>query len=687
MMKKIAAFSAIILIYALSAAAFDFSSVSSDTKRVEFESGFARYDQQKGEIYLSTQVTVRQINDEDILLKKIMSDQMLVKTSESLILMDSPFEMHDSTGIIKAGRGYYDYSKNEGEIKNGVFNMGRFILRGRQIKVRDGSYSYRKASVTTCDLPDPHYRIGAYKITLVPGRYFIAYSTVFYLGKIPVFYFPVVYKPLGEGTPVLSQFYPGYDERNGFYIKSNYIYKFNRYTRLKAFLDYFSRRGLGTGTEADYYKPDKNITSLSFYRIKEYGDKSERWGLNGGIWHSFKNEKHDAYLQTYARLLSDPGFNNDFFRSNPFAVTSDKQAGAAFTYNARKTNTRLSYYTRYVSTDSDTSFYHAYETAPRLDFQTVPMRVMGSPFLNSWNFYAENVKDATPYYQSRLYGAWNVSMPVKIYKTFNFYPEAFYYQNLYFSTSSHNSDEWIGRYGTKLNLRKSNDWGSLDLTFYSLRRNRPNKTELDRKAPDEGVENQELNFSAFWIRSSNSYMRFSSGYDFKNYKVEPGFRKRIFPLTVETYFSAAGREIFLQDSYDLDKGNKSFISQLNLGGEKEYFNFGLANYSSDRSKWIVSNGIGMVPPIPGRWRTELTLRYFVDSADGRLKTSFFEKSAVIYKDFHDFRTRFNIRVRRGVKEFFVYLTLKMNDSYRNDEMSQKADYFWRPWRKPGEPRD
>ncbi|MEW5950793.1 MAG: hypothetical protein AB1637_02770 [Elusimicrobiota bacterium] len=666
---------------------FDLSSVSSQTKRAEFESGFSSYDSKTGEIYLATSAVVRQIDSNDFILKKISSQEILVKSEEGKIIMKFPFIMEDSSGTIKAQSGYYDYLKNEGELKNGTFKLGRFILRGKSITVKEGKYSYKSASLTTCDMEEPHYRIGAHKILLSPGKYFLAYSTVFYLGKVPIFYFPFIYKPLGEGTPILSQFYPGYDERNGFYIKSNYIYKFNRYSRAKLFIDYFSKKGLGTGTEIDYYRPERNISSFSYYRIREYGDNSHRWGINGGMWHSFAMKDSSAYFQTYARLLSDPDFNNDFFRSNPFAVSSEKQAGAAFTYNASKTNTRLSYYVKYLSVNDNSSFVRAYETAPKLDFNTVPLKPFGVPFWNTWNFYIENAKNDTPYYQTSAYGAWTVSLPVKVYKSFNLYPSAFYYQNVYFSTSSAVSDSFIGRYGTRINARKTNSWGSLDLDFYSLRRNAQNKMRLDKTAADKGVEKQELSFSAFWIRSSASYLRFSGAYDLRDYPSSKNFADRFMPLSLEIYNSGKNKEIFFQDSYDLSSGNKSFISQLNFGDDKDYFGFGLANYDSDRTKWIVSNSIGFVPPIPGKWRAEIILRYWTDFSKEGFKAGFFEKSAVIYKEFHDFRTKFNIRVREGVKEFFVYLTLKMNDPYRKDELSSKADYFWRPWRKPGEPRD
>lgn len=673
--------------FAADAFSMDLLSISSQTKRLEFQSGFSYYDSKNGDVYLSTMVVIRQIDAGDFLTRKIASDEILIHSHYSTVVMKSPFVMEDSSTTIKAEKGYYDYSKNEGLLENGVFNFGRFIISSREIKVKDGLYSYRSASLTTCNLEAPHYHISAHKIYLLPGKYFVAYSTIFYLGRVPIFYFPIVYKPLGDGAVVLSQFYPGYDERNGFYVKSNYTYKFNKYSRAKVFLDYFSKKGVGMGTELDYYRPDRNISSISYYRINEYSREFERWGMNGGIWHSFNLKNGSAYLQTYARLLSDPKFNNDFFRSNPFAITSQKQAEAAFTYNSSKTNTRISYYTEYISSLDNLSFRHAYETAPRLDFNTSQIKIFNFPFWNTWSFYAENAKNDTPYYQNNLYGAWTVSMPVKIYKTFNFYPSIFYYQNVHISTSDAGRDIFIGRYGTNMNARKTNSWGSIDLNFHSIRRNAKNKMRLDKNSSDGGVEKQQLSLSVFKIRNSGSYLRFSSGYDLKDYNFKKDFYKRFLPFAAEIYSYSSRMEIFLYSSYDIASKNDSFISQVNFGGKEEYFGFGLSNYATKKNEWIVSNSFGLVPPLFRKWRIEGVLRFWADFSDNMVKSGFFEKSVAVYKDFHDFRAKFNFRTRKDVKEFFVYITLKMNDPYKNDEFSRQTNAFWRPWRKPIDVRD
>lgn len=664
---------------------------STSTNRVEFKSEYAMYSDSFSFVTLSTNVVVYHISSEDKLLKTIKTEYLEINLSSSQIKMSKPFIIEDSSGIIKANKGIYDYKNSKGEIYDGTVFMNRFIFRGKVIDIDKKKYTYKKAYVTTCDLEEPHYRIAATRIYLLPGKYFVAYNTFFYLGKIPVFYFPLIYKPLGEGTPVISQFYPGYDERNGFYVKSNYVYKFDKYTKLKMFLDYFSKKGWGTGLEMDYFKPEENKISISAYRIREYGMDKDRWGANGGTWLSLKKyqmtSSDNFYFQTYFRLLSDPEFNNSFFRSNPFAISSDKQASVGFTYKTAKTVTRLSSYVLYTSTNNNSSFTKTYQSMPKLDFQTIPIKFGKIPFFNTYSFSFENSMENTSYYQKKGDFSWNISKPVGIYKSISFYPNIFYRQNVKFSTSSNTSDIWVGRYGVDLNLRYSFSKADLDLQYYTLIRNEVNKLKKDKDSIDKGIEERYVSGSLFFIKNSSHYTRFYTKYDLKEYPYQKDFIERFYPFNVEFYRKIDRFELYVQDSYSLREGNKYFVAQINTGNDKEYFNMGLANYSENRKRYIFTNGIGFVPPLTKSWRAELNLKYSIDFSGKPVDFNFFDKEVILYKDFHDFKTRFNLRVRRGVKEFFVYLTLKMNDRYRRDEIDRQADEFWRPWRKEGDFRD
>ncbi len=452
------------------AAAYDLPS-STGTHRVNFQADRANLNENTRVIDLEGNVRLEEISADDKPLKLIRARSLTVDMDSRTVVSPSDFVMDDDTGTVYGKSGFVDYGAEKGLINDGRFLYRNFVFRGRSVEFEGSDYTYKRASLTSCDEEPPHYKLRASRIYLAPGRYFLAYNTVFFVGKVPVFYFPVIYKPMGGGTPFVTSFFPGYDERNGAYLKSNMVYRLDPETRLKAYLDYFSKRGLGTGAEFDYRRPEKNITNISAYRIREYGRETDRWGLNGGYWHNFNrfNESDSAqyYGQAYFRLLSDPAFNNDFFRTNPFAVSEDKQEGLAFTRKTNYTVLRVSASRRDVRSSVDTGkFVRDYEATPRLDFNTVPFGVLKLPVLNTFSGHFENAKESgVDYFQTKGRGVWTVSKTVPLSRNVILSPSVFYDQSVELSTAPRPDDAWVGRYGGALNLRYDRRWGSLDLCY------------------------------------------------------------------------------------------------------------------------------------------------------------------------------------------------------------------------------
>lgn len=681
------------LLAALPAGAYELPSASG-THRVRFDAEEAAFNEYTRVIDLKGGVKLEEVSPEGKILKLIRARDLSVNIASRTVISPADFVIDDDTGSIYGKSGFIDYSANTGVLNDAVFSHKNFIFRGRKVSFDPDGYVYKKASVTSCEEDPPHYKLRASRIHLAPGRYFLAYNTALFIGKVPVFYFPVIYRPVGGGTPFVSSFFPGYDERNGAYLKSNFAYKVNKETRVKVYLDYFAKRGLGTGGELDFRRPEKNVSNLSVYRIREYGESADRWGLNGGYWHSFNrfNESDPAqyYSQAYFRLLSDPAFNNDFFRTNPFAVSQDKQASLAFTRKTNYTVLRLSAYGRDTRSTDTLRFVREQEAAPRLDFNTVPFRVLKLPVLNSFSGYLESGKETgSPYYQKRGRGAWTVSRTVPLSRNVILSPSVFYDQSVAFSTASGLNDSWTGRYGASVNLRYDRLWGSMDLRYSHTTRTRSNSLSPDLRAADRGQETRSLAGDLFIMPASSRYFRARTSYDLRDY-YSARFKDRLTPLITEAYYAPRpSLEIYLQDSYSFNSSSGSFVAQVTAGGSETYLGAGLANYSTDPRAWVVGNTFGFRPWAGSRWRAEAVLRYrAVVSASGVEEFTFFEKALTLYRDFHDFRTRWDFKERAGgVKEFFFFVTLKMNDPSRKDDLEEKSRRFWRPWRQEGAQRD
>lgn len=82
--------------------------------------------------------------------------------------------------------------------------------------------AFKKGELTFCDDENPHWKIKASNIWLLPGGEFAFFNALLYIGNIPILYLPAFYYPKDELI-----FNPsfGYDSRTGYYVNTTtYIY-------------------------------------------------------------------------------------------------------------------------------------------------------------------------------------------------------------------------------------------------------------------------------------------------------------------------------------------------------------------------------------------------------------------------------------------------------------------------------
>lgn len=121
----------------------------------------------------------------------------------------------------------------------GVFDDGRVVqVKSDAINLPSGStlivasdifgrsesntITFKDGELTFCDDEDPHWRIKASRIWLLPGGEFAFLNARLFVGPVPVFYLPAFYYPKDEliFNPVF-----GYEKRTGYYIQTtSYLY-------------------------------------------------------------------------------------------------------------------------------------------------------------------------------------------------------------------------------------------------------------------------------------------------------------------------------------------------------------------------------------------------------------------------------------------------------------------------------
>jgi len=434
------------------------------------------------------------------------------------------------------------------------------------------------------------------------------------------------------------------------------------------------------------------------YYIRENGTANKRWGLTGGYWWNLHDTLSSGdgdgsiyYSQSQFRLVSDPYFNNDFFRSNPYAVSPDANASVAVVRQTRKTTLRASYIKQETMSGDD--FVKTYEARPRLDYNTAPFQLPKLPVLNTVTAYYESAQtQTTGYYLSQANARWTLDKSFYV-SGFGLAPSLFYDQTVQLSPYEPDyltrmQNQWIGRLGGSFSVRHNIFWGgTVDLKQTFVRRFSTNTFTRDALADDNGNETNLLSYSNFFRPNLETYFIFSSGYDFRDFRSHTrDFTDRLSPLSFRfAYMPKPELNIFFIDTYSLGDGNQAFAVQADYGEvEGNRMGVGLSNYKTNPSNYIIDHTFSWFPE--GRsWAVKAGLGYNINMHGVKLDTlSLYSKELTLYKAFHDFNTMWNVRFRPGVQSFSFNVNLRFNTVTKRVVSEREAQRFWYPWREQDE---
>jgi LPS-assembly protein len=237
------------------------------------------------------------------------------------------------------------------------------------------------AIITTDDVSNPFYRVHADRITIIPGKSVRMWNAVFYLGKVPVFYFPYYERNLGKRVNNLL-ISPGYRSRYGAEMLATYNWFFGDVADGKIHVDYRSRRGPGLGPDVNLHLDQWGEATVKYYYLHDYKPNEQTNGLP-----NFGNIPHDRqrfYLGWQAtpetnlnvkaliNYQSDPLVLHDFF---PGEYTQNPQPNTFFEANKYWDNWSLDG----MTTPRVNSFYAQVERLPDVQLTGFRQQVLDTP--------------------------------------------------------------------------------------------------------------------------------------------------------------------------------------------------------------------------------------------------------------------------------------------------------------------
>ncbi len=215
--------------------------------------------------------------DQELFCDKLELDRVVEQAvAEGNVYLDTPNEEVMAQGMT------YNFGSGTGEFRNAKVFADPYQIEGQRIdKVAQDHMSMDEGYMTTCDLDEPHYRIGAHRMDIYMKDKAVVHGMKIYLGKVPVMYLPYFEQDLKNRNFV--DISPGESKDFGFFVLTTTHLKFGPHVQLNVHADARERDGLGEGADLKYDTPNFGSGLLSAYYTDENQIAGRHW------WEEYKN--------------------------------------------------------------------------------------------------------------------------------------------------------------------------------------------------------------------------------------------------------------------------------------------------------------------------------------------------------------------------------------------------------------
>jgi lipopolysaccharide assembly outer membrane protein LptD (OstA) len=249
-----------------------------------------------------------------------------------------------------APSAYYNFNSHalKTDHLEGFFDPVYF--RGDHLEtVSSNHYSAVRASVTTCDYDQPHFRVQAAHGEIFPGDRVVLFNVIVFVEDVPVFWFPVmVWSLKGDRQPFSLSV--GDSSQSGFFLLTTTYWRLNDGMQLAFHLDERTERGVGTGADLQYHIGSAGEGTLKSYYINDAAPEtssnlltraevvpSNRYRVEWQHKQAFTN---DVDLTIDLNKQSDPTVIHDFMsaefyhQTEPESVADITKRGDNYTLSA-----------------------------------------------------------------------------------------------------------------------------------------------------------------------------------------------------------------------------------------------------------------------------------------------------------------------------------------------------------------
>lgn len=255
-------------------------------------------------------------------------DRVVIFTKSRDALAEGHVRLEGSDGVLTGDTVYYNFATKKGTIITGGAEFFPWYSRSpHMVKTSEHTMLMRNGYITTCDLDPPHYRMQAKEATIYLNDKVVAKHVRFYVGRLPLWYFPRWKHSLRENRTKFA-LYPGKKKPWGVFLLGKYRYEINANAKGNIHWDWrenfghavgldlkYVNRYLGYGLFRVYYNEEPDRTKKKEELLK--GQANDRYRVL--LRHRWDIDESTNLLLDFQKY-GDVDFRRDFLFREEFQV-------------------------------------------------------------------------------------------------------------------------------------------------------------------------------------------------------------------------------------------------------------------------------------------------------------------------------------------------------------------------------
>jgi LPS-assembly protein len=202
-----------------------------------------------------------------------------------------------------AERGTYNLDTKEIHAETLRTSSDPYLLAGHTLQgFADGHYETQNGNFTTDDSSDPDFHLRAHKVRIYENDRVIFQNVTFYIGKVPIFWWPYLYQSLNDAFSFSVS--PAYLSSWGPSALAQVAFPITDQIKGRVRFDYRTRRGAAIGFESEinYGKDDNSFARLTTYFIDDQNPELNQTNVPRG---AIGSSRYRVSLQDKTQFTSD----------------------------------------------------------------------------------------------------------------------------------------------------------------------------------------------------------------------------------------------------------------------------------------------------------------------------------------------------------------------------------------------